>query len=101
MPHTYSLQNVPSSVAAGEAHYHHLLAGAAEARRFVPERTYHAADARTVVAVRHILSSSASAYGSRARRRRQPRPHLRPYQEPGDWSTRMSVALAGYGERLR
>ena len=48
MPHTYSLQNVPSYVAAGEAHYHHLLAEAAEARRFVPERTYHAAGARTV-----------------------------------------------------
>ena len=41
MPHTYSLQNVPSYVAAGEAHYHHLLAEAAEARRFVPERTRH------------------------------------------------------------
>ena len=48
MPHTYSLQNVPSSVAAGEARYHQLLADAAEARRFVPERTYHAANARTV-----------------------------------------------------
>jgi hypothetical protein len=41
MPYTYSLQNVPSSAAAGEAHYHHLLAEAAEARRFVPERTRH------------------------------------------------------------
>ena len=47
MPHTYSLQNVPSYVAAGEAHYHHLLAEAAEARRFVPERTCHAAGAWT------------------------------------------------------
>ena len=47
MPHTYSLQNVPSYVAAGEAHYHHLLAEAAEARRFVPDRTRHTADARS------------------------------------------------------
>src|SRR4051794_5778333 len=51
MPHTYSLQNVPSHVAAGEAHYHHLLAGSAEARRFVTERTYKSASTRRVGAV--------------------------------------------------
>ena len=57
MPHTYSLQNVPSYVAAGEAHYRHLLTEAGEARRFVPERTYHAAGARTVgVALRRATS---------------------------------------------
>ena len=50
MPHTYSLQNVPSYVAAGEAHYHQLLAEATEARRFVPEPTRHAAGAWTVSA---------------------------------------------------
>jgi hypothetical protein len=37
MPHTYTLQNVPSHVAAGEACYRQLLAQAAEARRFAPE----------------------------------------------------------------
>ena len=51
MPHTYSLQNVPSYVAAGEAHYHHLLAEAAEARRFVPERTRHTGGSGSVGAV--------------------------------------------------
>jgi hypothetical protein len=51
MPHTYTLQNVPSHVAAGEAHYRQLLAGAAEARRFVPERPRHATGARTGGAV--------------------------------------------------
>ena len=54
MPHTYSLQNVPSYVAAGEAHYHHLLAEAAEARRFVPERTCHTGGGRSAGAyLRH------------------------------------------------
>ena len=76
MPHTYSLQNVPSYVAAGEAHYHQLLAGAAEARRFVPERTRHAGGWRTVGAVlRRATGSSlfASACGSRAWRYRRQR----------------------------
>jgi hypothetical protein len=50
MPHTYSLQNVPSYVAAGEAHYHQLLAEASEARRFVPERTRHTGGSRSVAA---------------------------------------------------
>jgi hypothetical protein len=58
MPHTYSLQNVPSYVAAGEVHYRNLLAEAAEARRFVPERTRHAAGARTVgAALRNATST--------------------------------------------
>src|SRR4051812_11149645 len=51
MPHTYSLHNVPSYVAAGEAQYRQLLAEAAEARRFVPERTYKSASTRHVRAV--------------------------------------------------
>jgi hypothetical protein len=57
MPHTYSLQNVPSSVAAGEAHYRHLLTEAAEARRFVPERTHPASGARTVGVARRRATS--------------------------------------------
>ena len=50
MPHTYSLQNVPSSVAAAEVRYHQLLAEAAEVRRFVPEHTGHASGVRTLSA---------------------------------------------------
>ena len=69
MPHTYSLQNVPSYVAAGEAHYHHLLAEAAEARRFVPERTCHTSGGRSAgayFATRQGSSLCASACGFRA-----------------------------------
>jgi hypothetical protein len=54
MPHTNSLQNVPSSVAAAETRYRELLSEAAEARRFVPERTRHASGVRTLgAALRH------------------------------------------------
>ena len=89
MPHTYSLQNVPSYVAAGEAHYHHLLAEAAEARRFVPERTRHTGGARTrrrSTSPRdrdrpHAPRRVAPGRGGSRRQREPPR---RPYQRATD-----------------
>jgi hypothetical protein len=65
MPHTYSLQNVPSSVAAGEAHYRNLLADAAAARRFVPERMGNAAGApRAGEVLRRVASTARIRLGT-------------------------------------
>src|SRR4051794_3877117 len=94
MPHTYSLQNVPSYVAAGEAHYPQLLAEAAEARRFVPEPTRHAAGAWTVgAALRRATGSVLIRLGAWLQEKSVPETTDTapwPYQGSGDGS--------GFGE---